>query len=160
MINNRKNVYVADFNKHDLQKASEKGFNIIQLDESGKIPIEKNQFDIIFSNSVLEHVTVDKKDVYSFTTNKEFYKKAIERQKLFADEIRAKSDKYYVQTPYKYFPVESHSWLPGLIVFLPRRIQIAILNITNKFWVKRTSPDWNLLTVKEMRNLFPDAKNC
>jgi len=158
MVKNKKNVCIADFDKQALQKAAKMGFNVIELDESGKIPIVKNQFDIIFSNSVLEHVTVDKKDVYQFKTNKEFYKAAIERQKLFAEEVRCKSDRYYVQTPYKYFMIESHSWLPVIIVFLSRRLQFAILNFTNKFWVKRTSPDWNLLTYREMQDLFPDAK--
>ncbi len=158
MIEHKHNVYIADFDKHDLALAKKKGFNIIELDESGRIPIEKNQFDIIFSNSVLEHVTVDKKDVYTITDNKEFYSAAIQRQKLFADEIRAKSDKYYVQTPYKFFILESHSWLPGLIVLLPRKLQIGLINFTNKFWVKQTIPDFNLLTYKEMQALFPDAK--
>ncbi len=141
-----------------MQEAAKKGFNIIELDESGRIPIEKNQFDIIFSNSVLEHVTVDKKDIYKYKTNKDFYKAAFKRQKLFADEIRAKSDKYYVQTPYKYFPIESHSWLPFFIVMVPRSIQKAIINLSNKYWVKRTDLDWNLLTYKQMQALFPDAK--
>ena len=28
----------------------------------------------------------------------------------------------------------------------------------NKFWVKKTQPDWNLLTEKDMKILFPDAE--
>ncbi|HVG40531.1 MAG TPA: hypothetical protein VM888_02880, partial [Chitinophagaceae bacterium] len=80
------------------------------------------------------------------------------RQKMFADEIRAKCDKYYVQTPYKYFPIESHSWLPGFIVLLPRSLQMNVISTFGKFWPKRTIPDWNLLTVHDMKILFPEAE--
>lgn len=155
---NKKNIFVADFDKGALEKASQNGLNIVQLDESGNIPCTKNQYDIIFSNSVIEHVTVDKEDVYKIKTNNEFHTAALVRQKHFATEIRAKCDKYYVQTPYKYFIIESHSWLPIFIVLLPRRAQISLIKGFNKFWPKKTSPDWNLLTVKEMKLLFPDAK--
>lgn len=134
------------------------GYNIMELDESGKIPCVKNEFDIIFCNSVIEHVTVDKKKIYEIKSNKDFKTVAFERQRIFANEIRAKCDKYYVQTPNKYFPIESHSWLPSILVFLPRTIQIKIISFFNKFWPKKTSPDFNLLTEKEMKELFPEAK--
>ena len=153
-----KNICIADINKDDLEKANQLGFKTLELDETGIIPCFVNEYDIIFSNSVIEHVTVDKNDIYKYRTNKSFRKAAFERQRLFADEIRKKCSKYFVETPYKYFLLESHSWLPGLIVFLPRSLQFKILNITNKFWPKKTQPDWHLLTVSDMKELFPDAK--
>jgi hypothetical protein len=61
-----------------------------------------------------------------------------------------------VQTPYKYFPIESHTWLP-LVGFLPRVALIPVLKITNLVWIKKTSPDWHLLNKKQMWLLFPDA---
>jgi len=155
---NKKNIFVADFDKTALDKAKNNGLNVVLLDESGRIPCTKNDYDIIFSNSVIEHVTVDKDDMYNYKTNREFRKIAWERQQLFATQIREKSDKYYVQTPYKYFLIESHSWLPVFIVMMPRRWQIAIIRAFNKFWPKQTSPDWNLLTFKEMKQLFPEAR--
>jgi len=154
----KKNIYVGDFDLVALEKARQRGLNIVVLDESGTIPCQKNEYDIIFSNSVIEHVTVDKEDMYKIKTNREFREAAWKRQKFFADQIREKSDKYYVQTPYKYFIIESHSWLPFVIVFLPRQLQILTIKFFNKFWPKKTSPDWNLLTVKDMKKLFPDAR--
>lgn len=155
----RENIFVADIDKDQLRKAKEKfGFKTIQLDESGVIPCSKNEYDIIFSNSVIEHVTVDKDDMYKFKTNESFRKAALERQKLFANEIRSKCDRYYVQTPYKYFLIESHSWLPGIIVLLPRTLQMKVISTFNKFWAKKTSPDWHLLTVRDMKALFPEAE--
>jgi SAM-dependent methyltransferase len=152
-----KNIYIADINRNDLEKAKQWGFKTLELDETGKIPCSMNEYDIIFSNSVIEHVTVNKEDIYKYTTNKAFRKVAFERQKIFASEIQAKCGKYYVQTPYKYFLIESHSWLPGLIVLFPRKLQFRILSITNKFWPKKTEPDWHLLTISDMKELFPDA---
>ena len=32
------------------------------------------------------------------------------------------------------------------------------LNFFNRWWPKRTSPDWNLLTTKDMREPFPEAE--
>lgn len=152
-------ICVADINKNDLNAAKSKyGFDILELDESGKIPCLKNEYNIIFCNSVIEHVTVDKKDIYYFKTNDKFRVAAFERQRIFANEIRAKCDKYYVQTPYKYFIIESHSWLPVIIVFLPRIMQIKIIAFFNKFWPKKTVPDWHLLSIKQMKELFPEAK--
>jgi len=154
----KKNIYVADFDKVALAKAQKSGLNIVELDESGRIPCARNDYDIIFSNSVIEHVTVDKDDMYNYKTNKMFREAAWQRQKLFAEQIIEKSDKYYVQTPYKYFIIESHSWLPVIIVLLPRKWQMGVINFFNKFWPKQTSPDWNLLTENDMRKLFPGAR--
>lgn len=28
----------------------------------------------------------------------------------------------------------------------------------NKFWIKKTQPDWNLLDKKDMKKLFPNSK--
>lgn len=154
----KKNICIADISKEGLEKAKQSGFKTLELDETGIIPCSMNEYDIIFSNSVIEHVTVNKEEIYNYRTNKNFRKAAFERQKLFAIEIQSKCSKYYVQTPYKYFLLESHSWLPGLIVLLPRILQFKILSITKKFWPKKTEPDWHLLTVSDMKVLFPDAE--
>ena len=34
---------------------------------------------------------------------------------------------------------------------------LIILKFFRKFWIARTSPDWNLLTVQDMRHFFPEA---
>jgi SAM-dependent methyltransferase len=158
MIPFRKNVYIADINRKKLKKSAEKGFKTIVLNEDGTIPNEVGYFDIIFCSSVIEHVTIDKKDMETVQTNKEFRKAALKRQKKLAEEIERVGKSYFVQTPYKYFPLESHSRLPFILVLLPRKLQIKIIKFSRKFWFARTSPDWNLLTVKDMKFLFPGAK--
>ena len=51
-------------------------------------------FDIVFSNSVIEHVG-DR-----------------ERRKAFAAEARRLADAYWIQTPAKSFPIEAHTGMP------------------------------------------------
>lgn len=150
------NVCVADISRKKLKKANLKyGFDTILLDESGNIP---KFWDVIFCSSVIEHVTVDKNQIYEITSTKEFERLSFERQKKFANEIRSKCNSYFVQTPYKYFLFESHTWLPNFLVFLPRSWQIKVIKLTNMFWIKKANPDFRLLSKKGMKELFPDAK--
>jgi SAM-dependent methyltransferase len=151
-------VYVADISSKDLEVARSLGFKTIQVDESGRIPFEDNYFDVIFCNSVIEHVTVDKEEAWNMTSKSEFETRAFKRQMKFAEEIRRVSKKYFVQTPHKYFILESHTWFINIYPFISRRMQIKILRFFQKYWVKKTSPDWNLLTASQMSRLFPDAK--
>jgi hypothetical protein len=80
------------------------------------------------------------------------------RKRVFAEEIRRIGKRYFVQTPYKYFPIETHTWLPAFILLLPRGILIRLIQFNNKWWIKKTIPDFNLMTRKMMKELFPDAE--
>lgn len=153
----RDNVFIADINQEMLSRGRAcYGFETVLLDESGVLPFEDNYFDIVHCNSVIEHVTIDKVQRWSFQSGKEFAKLAFERQRQFAGEIRRVGKSYFVQTPNKNFIFESHTWLP-LVQFLPRPLLIKTIRFLNKWWVKKTAPGWNLLKVKQMRELFPDA---
>ncbi|MGB5982583.1 MAG: class I SAM-dependent methyltransferase [Nonlabens sp.] len=152
-------VTIADISTDDLAYAKTNfGFNTYQLVESDKLPFEDNMFDIVFCNSVLEHVTIPKDEIWNLKKTSEFKKRSLDSQKKFADEIRRVGKSYFVQTPNKYFILESHTWLPGIIAILPRPAQITSIKFFNKFWPKKTTPDWNLLTLKEMKAFFPDAE--
>jgi len=153
----RENVVIADIDEEMLSRGREKyGFKTILLDESGVLPFEDNCFDIVHCNSVIEHVTVDKVLCSSLKSSKEFKKAAYKRQQRFASEIRRVGKSYFVQTPNRNFVIESHCWLP-LVQFLPRTMLIKTIRWLNRWWVKTTAPDWNLLTVKQMKKLFPDS---
>lgn len=157
--NHNYNVTISDILIDDLNFAKENfGYKTKQLSEDKRLPFDDNEFDIVFCNSVIEHVTIPKKDVWSLKNSKEFEALSFNRQQEFANEIDRISNAYFVQTPYKYFLVESHSWLPGFIVLFPRPFQIKTIKVFNMFWPKQTSPDWNLLTFKKMQILFPKAK--
>lgn len=152
-------VYVADILESDLQVAESKyGYKTIRLNESGKLPFEDQYFDVVFCNSVIEHVTLDKKDIYTVIDKREFYEKSIAHQKSFAEEIKRIGKRYFVQTPNKYFILESHSWFFNVYPFLSRKNQIRLIKLLNRFWPKKTSPDWNLFTRNMMQELFPEAR--
>ncbi len=154
---NPTNVYIADIDSALIEEGRDRfGYNPILVDESGKLPFSDGFFDIVYCSSVIEHVTVPKEQIWSMYSGKEFEAKASIRQNEFAREIQRLGKQYFVQTPYKYFPIESHSWLP-LIALLSRRLQISVLRLTNSFWVKKTTPDWYLLNKRQMAKLFGDA---
>lgn len=65
-------------------------------------------FDLVYSNSVIEHVGG--------------HRRRIE----FAEAVHALGEQHWVQTPYRYFPIEPHWVFPGL-QFLPLRTRIAVM---------------------------------
>jgi hypothetical protein len=58
--------------------------------------IAKRRYDLVFSNSVIEHVG------------------GHERRLRFAEAVHALGQAHWVQTPYRYFPVEPHWVAPGM----------------------------------------------
>lgn len=152
------NITVCDYSDADLEVARRKhGFSTVRADGSSELPFSDGQFDLVFCSSVIEHVTGPKDEVIAIEDSSDFLQVARQHQKIFADEIRRIAKRYFVQTPHKYFVVESHSWLPFGIVMLPRRQQAQVLRTFSHFWPKSTVPDWNLLVPDEMQSLFPDA---
>lgn len=155
----RENIVVADVLERDLNKArTEYGFRTVLLHPNAPLPFADKEFDIVFCSSVIEHVTIPFEEIYACTDGREFDRRAWANQQRFAAEIRRVGKRYFVQTPHRYFFVETHSWLPGFFVMLPRSCQIRLIRFFNRFWVKRTDPDYRLLTTREMRTLFPEAQ--
>ncbi len=153
----RTNVYVADIDENAVTSAKRKyGFTPVVVPESGALPFPDGYFDIVFCSSVLEHVTVPKAMIWKIASGREFARQAVAHQTDFAAEIRRLGRKYYVQVPYRGFPIETHSWLP-MLSYLPRPLQMAVMRLSNKIWIKKTSPDFHLPSVREYRRYFPDA---
>jgi SAM-dependent methyltransferase len=153
----KENVYIADIEKGLLDDGERRfGFQGVLIPETGVLPFPDKYFDIVYCSSVIEHVTVNKSEVWSIRSGEEFRRQAGVRQRFFADEIRRLGRAYYVQTPNRRFPIESHSWLP-FVAYFPRSVLIPLLSISNRVWIKKTEPDWNLLTGKELSSLFPGA---
>ena len=115
------------------------------------LPFADGAFDIVFSNSVIEHVG------------------GAEAQARFAGEIRRAGRAYWVQTPNRYFPIETHLLTP-FIHLLPRAWRAFIVRrFTVWQWIHRPSEDQKrfyiehfvsdirLLSADQMQRLFPDA---
>lgn len=108
--------------------------------------ILRRRYDLVFSNSVIEHVG------------------GHERRLRFAEAVRSLADAYWVQTPYRYFPVEPHLLAP-LTQFLPVAARAAA---TYRWPLAHTRPRsrtealdsvlWTeLLDRTQLRHYFPDA---
>jgi hypothetical protein len=109
---------------------------------------QENQFDVCFSNSVIEHVGT------------------LRDQRDMAREVSRVSRSYCIQTPYRYFPVEPHFLLP-LWQYWPTSIRVALYRRFRLGWMGR-QPDRCLATIeveqvrllnrRELQWLFPDAE--
>lgn len=152
------NVFVADIEASAVAAGARlHGFTPVVIPEDGQLPFEDGFFDIVYCSSVIEHVTVPKALIWSVQSGRDFKEQAWRRQQAFAQEIRRVGRQYFVQTPNRNFPLESHTWLP-FVGWLPRPALLRVLQATNTFWYKRTMPDWHLLTAREMAALFPDGQ--
>ena len=81
-------------------ESSASGFAYVHGDGCN-LPFRDQSFDIVFSNSVIEHVG------------------GPDAQARFAHEIRRTGRGYWVQTPNRYFPIETHL-LASSCIFCPR----------------------------------------
>lgn len=105
-------------------------------------------FDVIYSNSVIEHVGTWRD------------------QQAMASEVRRVGRRYLVQTPNRYFPIEPHFLFPGF-QFLPEEVKVRLLLRYKLGWFPKAQDrnqalafarEIRLLTGRELRRLFPDAR--
>lgn len=161
IIPDHTNVTVADILPDDLARARDVyGFKTIQLsaESFGDLPLANGEYDVVFCSSVIEHVTGPKAEMIALDDQAEFRAKAWDVQRRFADELRRVAKRYFVQTPYRYFPIECHSWMPIFVDDLPRPTQRTLMRAVAPFWPADVQPDWNLLNRYQMARLFPDAE--
>ena len=111
----------------------------VRVGDGTRLEFADHEFPVVFSSSTIEHVPK-------------------ELQPAFASEIRRVGQRYFVQTPNRYFPIEPHYQFP-LFQFLPRRLQRAINGRFSLGWREKGHwEDVNLLSARQLRRLFPDAE--
>jgi hypothetical protein len=86
----------------------EQNYSAVVGDACNSNQFEDNQFDLVHSNSTIEHVG------------------DWSRVEAFAREIRRLAPNYFVQTPYFWFPIEPHFLLPAFH-WLPEGLRAKIL---------------------------------
>ncbi|VGO12171.1 hypothetical protein PDESU_00722 [Pontiella desulfatans] len=117
-------------------------------DVTDLLEIGKTEYDIAFSNSVIEHVG------------------NLHSQSLFAKEIRRISRRYIMQTPNRRFPIEPHFYVPffpyiplGIRSWLHQRFKLGWLMAESDPLQARIDCDQiRLLTRRELELLFDDAQ--
>lgn len=136
--------------------SSEHNYETI-IGDGCNLPFSDKSFDLVFSNSVIEHVG------------------GLEDKAKFAMECNRVGKNVYIQTPNRWFPIEPHI-LAFLIHWLPRKLYrklyfLSLIYIYEKYlalvignsgyvnarcWLE----DAELLSYKELTNLFPNQKIC
>jgi hypothetical protein len=108
--------------------------------------IARGTYDLVFSNSVIEHVGGHLQRV------------------RFAETVHKLADRHWVQTPYRYFPIEPHWLFPGL-QFLPVSVRAEVARTWPLAHTKASSRQegleaamgTELLSRSEMSYYFPSS---
>jgi hypothetical protein len=103
--------------------------------------------DLVVSNSLIEHVG------------------GHEARLRLAEAIRSSADRYWVQTPYRYFPIEPHWLFPGM-QWLPHRARVEVslrwrlghVQTSTREAAEAAVNEIDLLGIGQMREYFPEAE--
>lgn len=113
------------------------------------VRLRAQHFDLVYSNSVLEHVG------------------GFARRCAFAETARGLGEHLWVQTPYRYFPLEPH-WLFPFFQLLPLALRAQVTlrwpighygRLRDYDQAVRWSASIERLTVTELAYQFPDSEN-
>jgi Methyltransferase domain len=110
------------------------GLTVRQI-EGGSLPFRDNEFDLAVCFAVLEHVG------------------ARSEQRQLLSELSRVAHEFVAYTPYRYFPIEMHTFFP-VVHWLPGRIYRALwrrLGLT--FWADERN--LNLLSLTAVKELLP-----
>lgn len=131
----------------DLRPSSHPSIAVAAGDARDLRDFSAGDFDVVFSNSVIEHVGV------------------WEDQQRMANEVRRLAAAYFVETPNFWFPLEPHSYVPGFQL-LPTELRVRLIRRFALGYLPRIT-DWSdahdlaehtrLVTHDELARLFPDA---
>jgi SAM-dependent methyltransferase len=151
-------VTVADIAASRRTARERYGFDVAVVEPEGPLPFDDAAFDIVLCNSVIEHVTLPGRECLELRlSEREWTRRAYQRQRAFAAEIQRVGRGYFVQTPHRAFPIDAHTWLP-FTNFLPHETMRRLIPLLDRTWVKKCGvADWHLLDLAGMRELFPGA---
>jgi len=111
-----------------------------------KLEFKDNEFDIVFSNSVIEHVG------------------DFENQLKMANEVKRVGKKIFIQTPNKYFPIEPH-FLTPFIQLMPLHVSAFLLRHFHLGYHKEDMTkerslqiikNVRLISFSEIKKMFPN----
>jgi 2-polyprenyl-3-methyl-5-hydroxy-6-metoxy-1,4-benzoquinol methylase len=129
----------------ELEQIEHPKFKRIVGDARNMPQFQDREFDVVFSNSVIEHAG------------------DYEDQARMAKEIRRVGKRYFIQTPNLYFPIEPHFLFP-FFQFLPLNYRVWLLTHFDLGWYSKMD-NWdeakellastNLLSRKQLQAIFP-----
>ncbi len=111
------------------------GVRFVQVRSDEELPFSDKEFDLVFSNAVVEHAGGSR------------------NQAAFLREACRVGKRVFITTPNRWFPFEHHTAVP-VLHYLPKSIYRRILSRTSlEFWSRESN--LNLLTNHEFAALFP-----
>jgi hypothetical protein len=131
----------------DVSPSQDARFTEIRGDACALTRAAVGEFDLVFSNSVIEHVG------------------GYQRRLAFAEVAQSLAPRWWVQTPYRYFPIEPHWVFPGL-QFLPLRARATVAEKWHVGHMRSRSREeaitdcleTELLSRTELGSLFPGSR--
>lgn len=128
------------------QEITKPGFVSVAGDAT-QLPYPDQSFDMVFSNSVIEHL----------------YTK--EQQQKMASEVQRVGKHYFIQTPNYWFPIEPH-WVFPFFQYFPFRVRVFLTQYFSLGHIprqplyadaERQVKEIRLLSKREFQSLFPSA---
>ena len=121
--------------------------SFLQGDACDLSQFRDNEFDVVFSNSLIEHL-------FSW-----------ENQQKMASEVTRVGKYYFIQTPNRHFPVEPHFKFP-FFQYLPDRMKIFLQTKTalingvkyDNAYAEEVIREIRLLSKEEFQSLFPNSR--
>lgn len=143
----RADVHITTGNIEPQQREHD-NIEPIELDATNMAQVADKSFDVVFSNSVIEHL---------FTWD---------NQVRMANEVRRVGKAYWIQTPNYWFPMEPHFRVLGW-QWLPLSARIWIIQRRDCGWrsrcpdpqkARRIVEEVRLLSRRQLSTLFPEAQ--
>ncbi|MDW7690830.1 class I SAM-dependent methyltransferase [Flammeovirgaceae bacterium SG7u.111] len=137
-------IYILNLQHQEMKYPH---FTYVNGDATDLQQFDDGFFDLVFSNSVIEHL---------FTW---------ENQVKMAQEVQRVGKNYFVQTPNYWFPIEPHFVFP-FFQYLPKRYQVELVSNFNLGTIQKSNnkerahkivEEFKLLTITKMKDLFPDS---
>lgn len=144
-VNNKCTIYLLNLPSVPTSETLEGFVNI--TGNALELPFTFGEFDLVFSNSVIEHVG------------------SYRNQQIFAEEVIRIVDRYIIQTPSFWFPLEPHSLIP-FFQFIPHFLRAYLIMWGNINYFPKAvnyadaltvSKSTLMLTKKEFQSLFRNA---
>lgn len=139
-----RNITIVNVDSRHAGACIAAGYRFVECDKKA-LPFGEAEFDLVLSNSVIEHVG------------------DLEDQRRFAAEMVRCGKTIYCQTPNRWFPIEPHLIAP-LIHWLPKRFQLHAIRWAS-IWGWTTNPtekeisaflnSTRLISNDEVNKLFP-----
>jgi len=111
------------------------GIKFIKIEQGKALPFKNQEFDVVYSNAVIEHVG-SRRDQAAF----------------IAEALRV-GKAFFITTPNRWFPVETHTHIP-LLHYLPQDVFRSILRLIGESFYS-DEKNLNLLSRQDLRKTFP-----